>query len=533
MKATKGKLANAQLLLNALWGLFSLVLLMIVFYFIGAKERLETQQSLYYAADEVADNVDDMIGGILQSIYTVVGTDFKTCNKSLLTGLQHIVFNNPDVSAIIIKDSKDKTICGTMTHGDSKIIISPQSLILYGPIQLSKKDKPAYIMQQRIGSYYIQAFILEDILKIALIPTTRIAQWVGLYNIPQQQVIFQVHRNLNSKLWESGATTLKEVPHNPEAASLLKMNLNLDSFQVILLADPEIIRQYSWYHELWALAILFLVAIVIYFYLHRAIQKHFSLHRAIENAIKNDNFFPVYQPIFDTNANAFCGAEVLLRWRTDDQDIIMPDLFIGDAEESGLIIPITLQLIEKTLHECTSLLKENKSFHLAFNLSAAHFIKEDFLASFYNLCKKFQIPAAQIMLEITERDLLRQDDLTFALRIKELRQDGFSVAVDDFGTGHASISYLQHFSFNFLKIDQLFVSAIGTGAITETLNKSIIQMAKNLQLNIIAEGVETFAQQEFLQEHGVNLMQGWYYAKAMPVEQLAHFIKGVHDEQKI
>ena len=135
------------------------------------------------------------------------------------------------------------------------------------------------------------------------------------------------------------------------------------------------------------------------------------------------------------------------------------------------------------------------------------------------------------MLEITERDLLRQDDLTLVMRMKELRSLGFSLAIDDFGTGHASISYLQHFPFNYLKIDQLFIRAIGTGAVTETLNQSIIHMAKNLKLSIIAEGVETIAQQEFLQKQDVHLMQGWYFAKAMPLEQLIQFIKGVRHER--
>jgi len=108
--------------------------------------------------------------------------------------------------------------------------------------------------------------------------------------------------------------------------------------------------------------------------------------------------------------------------------------------------------------------------------------------------------------------------------MNDLRAAGFLLAVDDFGTGHASISYLQHFPFNYLKIDQLFISAIGTGAITEVLNKSIIQMAKNLKLHIIAEGVETAVQIDFLQAHDVSLMQGWYFAPAMPIEQLLDFL---------
>jgi sensor c-di-GMP phosphodiesterase-like protein len=532
MQARKGKLANAQILLNLLWGLFSLVLLLIVFYFVGQKERLQTQQSLILAADEVADKIDNLVVGILQSIYAVLDTNFKDCNAKLVSSFQHIVFNNPNVSAIIIKDKNNTTMCGTLTHGTSSIISSNQNLILYGPIQFSAKDKPTFILQQRVGDKYLQVFILKEVLEKALVPTSRIAQWVGLYNIPQQKVVLQILRDFTNHEWKSDTANLQEVLHQPEAASLLKMNLNLNNFQVILLGDAKIIRKYSLYYELVALSFLVLIALAMYYYLQRAIHKHFSLHRALEIGIKNNDFFPMYQPIFNINTKTFCGAEILLRWRTDDQDIIMPDLFISDAEESGLILPITLQLIEKTFQESKSILNKYPDFHLAFNVSAVHFVKEEFLTLFYALCKKYQIPADNLMLEITERDLLHQEEATIAQRIQELRAADFSVAVDDFGTGHASISYLQHFAFNYLKIDQLFVGAIGTGAITETLNKSIIQMAKNLQLNIIAEGVESFEQQEFLKEHGVNLMQGWYYAKAMSIEELIQFMQGVHHEQK-
>ncbi len=107
---------------------------------------------------------------------------------------------------------------------------------------------------------------------------------------------------------------------------------------------------------------------------------------------------------------------------------------------------------------------------------------------------------------------------------------GYTLAIDDFGTGHASINYLRHFPFDYLKIDKLFITAIGTGAVTEALNQSIIQLAKNLKLSIIAEGVESKAQLNYLKTNHVYLVQGWYFAKAMPIERLPTFLKGDNDE---
>ena len=198
----------------------------------------------------------------------------------------------------------------------------------------------------------------------------------------------------------------------------------------------------------------------------------------------------------------------------------MPDLFIEEAENSQLIIPITLQLIDKAFFECEAYLHENNDFYFSFNFSAMHFKNADFLKDFHRLCLKHQISSHQIMIELTERQLLNQDDMDLVKCLKELRQGGFRIAIDDFGTGHASISYLQNFPFNYLKIDQSFIQAIGTGAITETLNEAIIHLAKQLQLNIIAEGVETSLQVDYLKSHQVQLMQGWYFSHPLTAEKL-------------
>ena len=112
----------------------------------------------------------------------------------------------------------------------------------------------------------------------------------------------------------------------------------------------------------------------------------------------------------------------------------------------------------------------------------------------------------------------------------ELRQEHFSLAIDDYGTGHASISYLQNFPFNYLKIDKLFIHAIGTNAITESLNDAIIQMAKGLNLTIIAEGVETQEQVEYLVKNGVFYLQGWYFSKAVSIDKIKELIEEKNNE---
>lgn len=279
-----------------------------------------------------------------------------------------------------------------------------------------------------------------------------------------------------------------------------------------------------WLHEIIALFFTLFFAFIIYYFLHRMISHHFSMKKNILSAIKNNAYSPMYQPIFDSTSKQFTGAEVLLRWNTETR-MMTPEFFIDEAENLGLNLPISIQLIEKTFQEMQEILKSHSDFHLAFNFAANQFTDADFFTEFQGLCKQYAINPKQITLEVTERTLINRDDVQIIERMKTLRKQGFSLAVDDFGTGHASLNYLAHFPFNYLKIDKLFVQAIGTGAITESLNESIIHLANNLKLHIVAEGVETKAQYEFLIANQVHLLQGWYFAQAMAYDELIKFLE--------
>lgn len=255
-------------------------------------------------------------------------------------------------------------------------------------------------------------------------------------------------------------------------------------------------------------------------------HRHDSLQWSIKRAIKNKLFYPVYQPLYNVKNKNYSGAEVLLRWRKNKEKIIMPDSFIQEAEETGLILPITLQISEIAFKETKSILKNDPQFHLSFNICALHFTDEKFFNHFYQLLENYSISPKQIVLEITERDLLDETNEIYIKKMLELREKGFSLAVDDYGTGHSSISYLQYFPFNYLKIDKLFIHAIGTKAITESLNDAIIDLAKKINLIIIAEGVETKEQVNYLLKNGIQLLQGWYFSKALSIDQLKKLLQG-------
>ncbi|MFW2570504.1 EAL domain-containing protein [Legionella sp. 29fVS95] len=501
---------NAQRLLNFAWVFLAILLIIVSIYYQRQQYHLQKQQQLQLIANEVALRFDNFLDKALDSAYTLpFGHPFENCEQDILPVLRNIIFNNPAISGAVISDQENKIICSTLEDNYLLPAPSSQNPAIFGPIPLGLGQQPAFLVQQRMGKYYFGIYIIKNVIEDLLRSVFPQIGYIGLYNEREKKIVFHI-----------GNDTSTNPRHNFAKTPLQ----DLDNYSIIITVNQLQFNKDFFLHQSVLGVILLLVLILLYLKFRMLLSKRFSLNYALSNAIKHKHFNPVYQPIMDNANNRFCGAEVLLRWHTNTSEIL-PDVFIEEAEKSGLIVPITLQLIEKSFQQCHQFLKTHSYFHLAFNLSASHFQKEEFFTQFYHLSDKYQIPAQQILIELTERELLDQNDSRLVTRMNELRARGHSLAIDDFGTGHASIKYLQHFPFNYLKIDKLFVHSIGTGAVTETLSQAIIQMANVLKLTIIAEGVETIEQFNFLRHYQINLMQGWYFAKAMPHEQLFQLIE--------
>ncbi|MEQ9463903.1 MAG: EAL domain-containing protein [Haliea sp.] len=252
-------------------------------------------------------------------------------------------------------------------------------------------------------------------------------------------------------------------------------------------------------------------------------RRHLSLTAELRNAIERREIVLHYQPIVDL-ANGRCnGAEALARWTRENGDAVSPDVFVPMAEKAGMITDLTLAVLDLVLRDLGALLQADPGIAININLSAQDLESERLPLALESGLREAGLPASAIKLELTERALL--DNELPRRRISQLRQQGHAVAIDDFGTGYSSLSYLESFELDILKIDKAFVDTIETHAVTGTVIGHVIEMAKSLQLDIVAEGIESQHQVAWLAQQGVRYGQGYYFSRPMAPGDFSSWLK--------
>jgi EAL domain-containing protein (putative c-di-GMP-specific phosphodiesterase class I) len=240
------------------------------------------------------------------------------------------------------------------------------------------------------------------------------------------------------------------------------------------------------------------------------VQHRIKIEHAFVPALESKQFELHYQPQVDIKTNKVIGAEALIRWHHPTLGFISPVEFIPIAEETGFINELGDWIINEALIQLSKWSKVDKNFTMAINVSAMQ-IKDDFPKKLNNLLMLHGINANNVELEITESLLMENIDFIQPLltTIKEL---GVKFAIDDFGTGYSSLSYLRYLPIDKLKIDRAFIMNLETNQADVAMVKSIIAMAKNLNLKVLAEGIETAAQLDILKSQECDSYQGYYFA---------------------
>ncbi|OQY16445.1 MAG: hypothetical protein B6I36_10235 [Desulfobacteraceae bacterium 4572_35.1] len=249
-----------------------------------------------------------------------------------------------------------------------------------------------------------------------------------------------------------------------------------------------------------------------------------ELEIQLRDALKKDQFVLYYQPQVDISNNTMVGVEVLLRWIHPELGIISPQDFIPLAEETGLIVPLGEWVLQTACAQNQQWLQQGvKPVCVAVNISAVQF-KNNLQHTVAQILQHTEMDPRLLELEITESMLMDDDDQIISL-LDDIKKLGVHFSIDDFGTGYSSLSYLKRLPIDKLKIDRSFISDVTNNDNDAAITTSIIALGHNMNMEIIAEGIELVEQEQFLLEQGCNIGQGYLYAKPMPAEEFVAWLK--------
>jgi sensor c-di-GMP phosphodiesterase-like protein len=247
-------------------------------------------------------------------------------------------------------------------------------------------------------------------------------------------------------------------------------------------------------------------------------QKHRSQESQLRRALRRGQLSLLYQPIVDIHTRAIVGAEALIRWTNEQREPVNPEIFVALAEERGFVGEITRFVLRTALEELGPLLASS-AFRLTLNISSHDLSDETFCTLVQDSLHRAGVSPFSLGLELTERSASTHKSAIDS--IAQLRNAGHTVYIDDFGTGYSSLAYLRDLSVDVIKIDRAFTATIGTHAITESIIPQILQMAEQLRLAVVVEGIETEEQAAYFRATGNGILgQGWLDSRPVPAARL-------------
>ncbi len=242
-----------------------------------------------------------------------------------------------------------------------------------------------------------------------------------------------------------------------------------------------------------------------------------SLPNALQRAIKKKELEVYYQPIVNQNTGEVVGLEALLRWQHPEEGFISPGIFIPLAEQLDLIVPLTDFVLDDVCHWLSHQPELFSGRYISINISRVHLLQQDLASQIKQRCDVTPHLSSHLLLEITEDNVFSEHELKQVLyQFNALKALGIRLAVDDFGTGYSGLDFIRRYPFDVLKIDQVFIKSLGGESAAKPLLEAIINLAQELNMQVIAEGIEYSFQARSLQILGVELLQGFMYAHPMP-----------------
>ena len=255
------------------------------------------------------------------------------------------------------------------------------------------------------------------------------------------------------------------------------------------------------------------------------VESRLALEQELLYALEKEELIVYYQPQYYLETGKISGAEALIRWKSEKLGWISPDRFIHIAEETGMIVEIGYFVFEEACKEYMYWKEEGLDIdNISINISSIQFREDDLLEKFKDIILRVGIPAHKIEIEITEHFIMEYSIINLTI-LEDLRNIGCKISIDDFGTGYSSMSYMKELALDTIKIDKSFVTDLPLDLHDAEVSKAIIALSKSLGYQVVAEGIETVEQEEFLRHHHCDIGQGFYFAKPMDRDDFISFVK--------
>jgi sensor c-di-GMP phosphodiesterase-like protein len=276
----------------------------------------------------------------------------------------------------------------------------------------------------------------------------------------------------------------------------------------------------------WIIVLSASLLTVIYLIIRDYNRSNHSLDASLRTAIQHNQLKLYLQPIINSKQRTIVGSEALLRWNDPDKGYISPSIFIPLAEQIGTIKELTYRVIQYLTDYVEKHKRELEGRYISINISRMLVLDDDFISYIYDYAITHPKMVSVLMMEITEDNNFSPEEMEKAVHnLSLLRHLGFKMAIDDFGTGYSGLHFIHQHPFDRLKIDQVFIRSLSQNEALDSVVLSMIDLANQLGMQVIAEGVETVEQLRSLERMGVENIQGFYFAKPMPAEEYIGFIK--------
>ena len=444
----------------------------------------------------------DSLSEIDKSIINIL-EKFDNCNSDDVHRMHNLQYSRAAVTELLVLE-KNQVLCGNKNFNFTSLKLKP------------KIDKLGY--SQTNDSLIFYRYDLEKELYIL---------WSISFN--QIKVITRTKYNFVIKIEYllDDEIYLSSIGSGFNRTDLVTNNYNISDYKfgdnnrhIIRIYYPNLdITNLSIQGIIYIITVLLCSTLFSFLYF---IRKRDTLKFRIITAFKNNEFIPYYQPIVDLKTGHWVGGEALIRWYKYDSIYKYPDEFIPYAEQNNLSIGFQKICFQGCMKLVKSIPDINEHFFMSINISPNDLDSAE-TEELFDLKLEYE-HASHVELEITERGIDPEKMNEFSYLVKKLHKHGIKISLDDFGTGQAGLSYINSLSFDKIKIDKKFVDAIGTDSVDFHILTTIIELAKKLDVLIVAEGIETETQRKWLLEQGVSVGQGWLFSKELSHED---FLKGL------